>query len=288
MSVSANTIEKILKSILGFNINIQQQAGGCISNCYLVKTHDKKFFCKINSATKFPHLFEQEAKGLNLLGTSYKIKTPEIIDIYYEDDYQILLLEWIEEGERTTTFWKKFGSQLAELHSVTKDQFGLNINNYMGSVLQINEQTSDWNIFFIEQRLKPLVKACKQKGLLTAFHEQVFSTLYTQLPPFFKDVRPALVHGDLWNGNFMCNKNEEPVLIDPAAYYGIPAVDLGMTKLFGGFSRSFHEAYQYHSALSKNQDQQNKICNLYPLLIHLLLFGKSYLPQIEETIKDFK
>jgi fructosamine-3-kinase len=95
----------------------------------------------------------------------------------------------------------------------------------------------------------------------------------------------VLVHGDLWSGNFICDENHDPVLIDPAVYYGIAAVDLGMTTLFGGFSKEFYEAYAYHAPFPSNYEEQWRIAKLYPLLIHLILFGKSYLGEIEEILE---
>lgn len=287
MSIANKQLNKLLCETLGKKeITLQQQSGGCINQCFKVETDNQKFFCKVNSVSNLPQLFEVEAKGLELIKNSRVFNTPEVIKIFYKEDYQILILEWIEEGERTAGFWKKFGYTLAELHSIRSNEFGLEIDNYMGSVRQINNQNDEWSAFFIEQRLQPLIIACKEKSLFTTVHEEKFKNFYKKLPEYFQKVKPSLVHGDLWSGNFMCNKKEEPVLIDPAVYFGIPAVDIGMTKLFGGFNKLFYEAYQYHSGFSP-EDQQNKICNLYPLLIHLFLFGNSYLPQIEETIKEF-
>jgi fructosamine-3-kinase len=96
------------------------------------------------------------------------------------------------------------------------------------------------------------------------------------------------VHGDLWSGNFLCDAQSRPVLIDPAVYYGHRAVDIGMTHLFGGFDKRFYEAYQYHAALSNKHEEQWEVCNLYPLMIHLLLFGKSYLAAIEGIMKKYR
>ena len=101
------------------------------------------------------------------------------------------------------------------------------------------------------------------------------------------DEKPALLHGDLWSGNFMCNASSKPVLIDPAVYYGHRSMDLAMTTLFGGFRQTFYEAYNFHFPLPYNYEQQWAVCKLYPLLIHLYLFGLGYLPQIERTLKQF-
>jgi fructosamine-3-kinase len=109
--------------------------------------------------------------------------------------------------------------------------------------------------------------------------------LYQKLPQFFDDgEKPALLHGDLWSGNYMCSCTGTPLLIDPAVYYGHRCMDLAMTTLFGGFDAAFYEAYQHYFPLPKNYAVQREICNLYPLLIHLLLFGRSYLTSIQQTL----
>ena len=154
----------------------------------------------------------------------------------------------------------------------------------MGIVPQKNSAEKEWSLFFQKHRLMPLVKYCLDKNLLSSKHENQFHDLYDKLPSIFNIEEPSLLHGDLWSGNFMCNQYSEAVLIDPAVYFGHRSADLAMTTLFGGFDRSFYEAYHYHFPFPDNYQQQWDVCTLYPLLIHLLLFGKSYLHQIEETL----
>jgi protein-ribulosamine 3-kinase len=111
--------------------------------------------------------------------------------------------------------------------------------------------------------------------------------LYDKLPEIFPPEPSSLLHGDLWSGNFLCNEQSEPVLIDPAVYFGHRSVDLGMTTLFGGFDKSFYDAYAYWGTLPENYHEQWEVCNLYPLLIHLNLFGTGYLSSIAATLRRF-
>ena len=267
---------------------IQPVGGGCINQTYKVVTASAQFFCKVNSASKFPQMFEKEKNGLKLLAKQNIIKTPEVISYWVEDNHQILLLEWIEEAVTDNGFWKSFGEQLAALHKVSSETFGLDEDNFMGSVPQSNKQHNNWTSFFIEERLKPLLQLCTDSKLLTTKHLKQFESLYNRLPQIFDTEKPSLLHGDLWNGNFMCIAKAQPVLIDPAVYFGHCAIDLGMTTLFGGFDRSFYDAYNYHFPLSNNYKEQWQTANLYPLLIHLYLFGRSYLYQIEEILKNYQ
>ena len=200
---------------------------------------------------------------------------------------QILTLEWIEEGNRNDEFWKTFGQQLASLHQISTEEFGLKEDNYMGSVPQINRQEKNWVLFFRANRLEPLVKLCVNKTLLQPKHQEQFEILYQRLLQIFDNEKPALIHGDLWSGNYMCDKKGMPVLIDPAVYFGHRSVDLAMTTLFGGFHKSFYQVYHHYFPLPENYREQWNACNLYPLLIHLYLFGKSYLSKIEQTLDQF-
>ncbi|MDB5207603.1 MAG: fructosamine kinase family protein [Flavisolibacter sp.] len=286
-----NAIKQKLSEQLSLseNMTVAAVGGGSINETYQLNFGDRKIFCKLNSATMYPRLFLKEQAGLALIAKQGIIKTPSAIDCFEASGYQILLLEWIEEGERTQGFWKKFGEQLAALHQLTNNSFGLDEDNYMGSVPQQNNTETGWITFFIHQRLHPMINRCSEKNLLASTHHQQFEKLFVKLPDIFEPTeKPSLLHGDLWSGNFMCNQNKEPVLIDPAVYYGHRCMDLAMTTLFGGFHKSFYETYDYHFPFPANYKEQWAVCNLYPLLIHLYLFGRSYLPQIEQTLIRFK
>lgn len=287
-AMAINQLQKLLSNKLQVAVReLQTVGGGCINQTYKIITADKTYFCKVNSASKFPQLFQKERTGLLMIEKQGIINTPIVADYFIDNDYQILILEWIEEGSKNNQFWKLFGEQLALLHHVRNQRFGLEEDNFMGSVPQSNRQHISWISFFIEERLQPLVIACRQKYLLSANHADQFQILYQQLPKIFNDENPSLLHGDLWSGNFICDKESQPVLIDPAVYFGHRSTDLAMTTLFGGFDKSFYEAYHYHYPFPGNYKEQWEICNLYPLLIHLLLFGKSYLSQIRMILDRF-
>lgn len=261
--------------------------GGSINEAYRVRNGEETYFCKVNSATKFPQLFQGEKRGLELIEGQGILRTPRVLGLVEKDERQLLLMEWIEPGERTTAFWTRFGEQLAQLHRITREQHGLEEDNYMGSVPQRNTPATSWTAFFREHRLVPLVEECRRRNLLHSRHEQSFEKLYQRLRGIFEEEKPSLLHGDLWSGNFMCDANSRPVLIDPAVYFGHRSMDLGMTTLFGGFRQPFYEAYHHHYPFPSNYEEQWSVCNLYPLLIHLLLFGSSYRGQVEEIIERY-
>jgi protein-ribulosamine 3-kinase len=261
--------------------------GGSINHTYEVEAGDHSFFCKINAHSKFPGLFEAESRGLELLAAQRVIRTPSVIAYAITGDTQVLVLEWIGQGMRTDGFWRLFGQQLAALHSVHAEAFGLDDDNYMGALVQHNKKAKDWVGFFINQRLQPQLKLALDAGLMDKQQVQQFEKLYRKLPEIFPALPPSLLHGDLWSGNFLCDSNSRPVLIDPAVYYGHASVDLAMTTLFGGFDTVFYDAYRHYRQPAPNYREQWEVCNLYPLLIHLNLFGESYKPGILHTIRRY-
>jgi protein-ribulosamine 3-kinase len=269
-------------------------SGGSINETLRITAGNTEFFCKINATKTYPNLFEKEARGLEAIRQTACIRTPRHIDTFYFNDHQVLLLEWINGGRRTDAFWKLFGEQLARMH-LWKDKnagyqetFGFKEDNYMGALPQCNQPMNNWCHFFREQRLKPQLELALRQGLMPASLLPDFDKLYLKLPQLFADEPASFLHGDLWSGNFLCDASGQPVLIDPAVYFGHRSMDLGMTTLFGGFEEAFYEAYAYWYPLPPNYREQWEVCNLYPLLIHLNLFGRTYLASIESSVRRFR
>jgi fructosamine-3-kinase len=276
--------------------------GGSINETFRIENDSQQWFCKINSSEHFPSMFEKERNGLEFLRTSDAIKVPEVIWHGQENGKQILILEWIEQGVRSNGFWKRFGEQLAQLHSSSEGprltisrssdrdgqtRFGFHEDNYMGALPQLNSFKENWIEFFVQCRLEPQLQLAASNGLINKRQIEQFESLYKKLNKVFPIESPSPLHGDLWSGNFLCGKGEAPVLIDPAVYYGHRCIDLGMTRLFGGFDKIFYEAYDYHYSLPENFEEQADVCNLYPLLIHLNLFGSGYLSSIQSILYQF-
>jgi len=259
--------------------------GGSINQTFRLTTTGRSFFCKINAASAYPSLFAKESNGLQALAQANCIATPAVQGVYEYEDHQILLLEWIEGGIKTTEFWKNFGEGLAKLHAASNTSCGFHEDNYMGALPQVNTFTKNWCDFFREHRLKPQA-ALAGNALPPSLHAAL-ENLYNKLPSIFPSEPASLLHGDLWSGNFLCNEQSQPVLIDPAVYFGHRSMDLAMTTLFGGFDKAFYDAYAYWSPLPANYREQWEVCNLYPLLIHLNLFGSGYLSSIAAGLRRF-
>ena len=281
-------IEKILKKKTNTKkqFSWQSVSGGSINEAYKVLNTEAKFFVKVNTISIFKNGFKEEVEGLNFLNEN-KTLTPNVIAYGIKNKFAYLILEWIETGNKTDTFWNNFAQQLALLHQQKSDKFGLKTDNFMGELSQKNSYSNSFSHFFIENRLKPQVKMAYNNQLLSKTHLQHFENLYAKLDAIFPTEKPTAVHGDLWSGNFIANTKQKAVLIDPAVYYGHREIDLAMTKLFGGFSTVFYNTYNEIYPLENGFENRYEVYNLYPLLIHLNLFGKSYLHSIKSIISQF-
>ena len=232
-------------------------------------------------------MFEAEAAGLNVIAATNTIKTPEVFSIGSAGDQGFLLMQWIEAKRPTAVASQALGRRLALMHQCSAGYFGLNKNNYMGSLPQSNTKHHTWSLFFVEERLKPMVAIALQKRLLVSGDADAFEKLYAKLPGLFDEEPPSLIHGDLWAGNYLTDENAQPYLIDPAACYGHREFDLAMTTLFGGFSDDFYEAYDEAFPLQNDWRQRIALWNLYPLLVHLNLFGTGYLGQVRDCLTEY-
>jgi fructosamine-3-kinase len=162
----------------------------------------------------------------------------------------------------------------------------LDYNNYIGTFQQDNQYKSNWIDFFIENRLQP--QALQASELLGTEVMQQLDKLYNRLPELLTQGKPSLLHGDLWSGNFTVNEKGGVCLVDPATYFGNREIEIAFTKLFGGFEEDFYAAYQEVLPLDKGFfDSRVDIYNLYPLLVHVNLFGGWYIAQVRETLKRF-
>jgi len=268
-------------------LEIRSIGGGCINEAYSLKTNSGRFFIKYNSASAFPGMFEKEAAGLQLLAETKTIVVPEVIDTNEAGKYAYLLLNFIESGSEGRNFWHDFGTKLADLHRNTNKYFGLDHDNYIGSLVQKNTYHPDFFSFFISERIEPQLKEARNKGALSQGEKRYFDSLFNTLHNIIPVEKPALIHGDLWSGNYMVSANGSPCLIDPAVYYGHREADIAMTQLFGGFHPDFYSAYSQAWPMEKDWQKRIDIFNLYPLLVHVNLFGGSYARQVLQIIRQF-
>ena len=264
--------------------SIQSVAGGCISQCYKVQTNKDAFFLKINDSADHALLLEAEMKGLQLLSKAVTGITPAIIGSESLHNYSLLMLEWLEPGKPDALSWLRLAKELARLHLHTQSTFGLDHANFIGSLPQDNSPQHDWIDFFILRRLEPQLKRAIDDKKLPVEMNRSFEKLFARLEAFFPAEKPALLHGDLWSGNILTGSDAVFRLIDPAVYYGHREMDLAMTKLFGGFDTGYYDGYHEYFPLEAGWEDRIPVQQLYPLLVHINLFGGSYAAAVSRII----
>jgi fructosamine-3-kinase len=259
-------------------------AGGSINTCYYWPGEAAPLFVKVG-----PHAahaaFAAEADGLRELRASGKLRVPQVLATGVVDTAAFLALEWIEPGAGGAACERLLGEGLAALHSVTAPRFGWWRDNTIGRTPQVNEWCADWMEFFRERRLRPQLALAGRRGFSPLLGERG-ERLLEALPALLAGHRPraSLLHGDLWGGNWLASTAGEPVLFDPAVYYGDRETDLAMTRLFGGFGAAFHRAYERAAPLPAGAALRAELYNLYHVLNHANLFGGGYARQAHSII----
>lgn len=283
-----DNFKSYLSNVLSTPIkNISSISGGDISQAYKISTSNSDYFLKFNSAPDALTMFQTEAYGLQTIAKTNTIKTPKVIAYDRFENSAFLLLEFIESKPPSFEDFKNLGTQLAQLHQCTSESFGLDQDNFIGRLPQPNHKHKNWTDFYTHERLIPQLELAKQKGMLHHSECPNAEHIKNRLQPLLENIKPALLHGDLWSGNYLISKNGEPYVIDPALYYGHNEVDIAMSKLFGGFGEAFYESYFSFFHADEHTSARIEVYQLYHLLVHLNMFGRSYYGAVSAILKRF-
>ena len=266
--------------------------GGDINESFAIELSDGRVvFIKTNRAGALD-MFKAEERGLKAIKDTGTIGSPEVIcsGIYVDRAY--LMMDYVLGSSRQDDFWESFAHSLADMHRadtsslVHGGRFGFDIDNYIGAGVQINKPEDSWITFFTEHRIKPQIERAKHyfdKGAMAAADR-----LLNRIPDLLAEPEaPALIHGDLWSGNYVTGDDGYAWLIDPATYVGHPEADIAMTELFGGYDRRFYEAYRESGLIQPGYEDRRDLYNLYHMLNHLNLFGRSYYASVMRIIEQY-
>jgi len=257
--------------------------GGCINTGMILETRSgKTFFLKVNRSTP-ADMFTREAEGLQALCVDKGLRVPA--PFLWGESF--ILLEDLNPASPKKDYWVEFGHGLASLHENTESKFGFSHDNYIGSNPQINPWTEDGYYFFSEYRLSYQAHMAHEGGQLESEYVLQVEKLGSRLTEIIPEQPPSLIHGDLWTGNAISDRLGAPAIIDPATYYGWAEADLAMTTLFGSFPEEFYRAYEEKRPLTPGYRERFPIYNLYHLLNHLNLFGRSYLGQVMSILRRY-
>ena len=256
-------------------------------NCgtFSVTINDRKYFVKKGNSTSLS-IFEAEAEILEEISNLDAISVPKVMTIGIADEFAYLILEWLDLAPLSYKAAAKLGEGLSVIHRTTAEQFGWHCDNTIGLTPQINRQSSEWIDFWKKNRLGFQLKLAANNGYVGRLQE-LGQQLLEDCSVLFSGYRPvpSLLHGDLWHGNAACINGDQPVIYDPAGYYGDREADLAMATLFGGFPQSFFSAYEASWPLDAGYQVRREFYNIYHLLNHLNLFGGSYLHQTEKAME---
>ena len=280
-------IEQHIARATGRHFSIEQSqgvSGGDINTATRITAMGKEYFVKTNHL-RFGDMFAAEAEGLKEMAASNTIRVPEII-CYGDDGAQCyIVMEYLPLGGRPDS--RLLGEQLAAMHKVTAEDYGWYRDNTIGATPQHNGVHNDWVSFWREQRLGFQLELAARNGYggeLQALGDRLldgFGVLFSDYTP------PAsMLHGDLWSGNYGGLTGGEPVIFDPAFYYGDREADIAMTTLFGGFSADFYAAYQNAWPLDDGYRVRKTFYNLYHIINHANLFGGGYQGQAVAMMKQ--
>ncbi len=270
-------------------LGAERVAGGCIHQTARLSTNLQEDFFLKWAKGPVSDVFAAEADGLSALREATDLTVPEVIGHSGAGENPAwLLLEYVPHGSSAPDYAERLGDGLAALHEAREGPYGWHRSNYIGSLPQTNTTTDDWPAFWWAERLEPQLALARDNGRLPG-PDQDWVTLESELPTLLagasNDGR-SFLHGDLWSGNVYPGPDGEPVLVDPAVYRGHREVDLAMTELFGGFSRAFYAAYEDRQPLMDGYvDGRRPVYQLYPLLVHVNLFGGSYVNSTEEALR---
>ncbi|GGO86848.1 fructosamine kinase [Marinobacterium nitratireducens] len=262
---------------------IARLGGGSFAEVARLELHDgSRLLLKRYRASEAEKV-ASEARGLLDLGHCSGLRVPTVLYQYGD----CLLLEYIDSAGAADDFWQRLGEGLAQLHAQGKPAFGYGIDTFCGGTRQPNAQLADGYRFFAERRLLHGAALCFDSGLLSLRDVQAIESVAAGLERWLPAQAPALLHGDLWSGNVLAGPGGEPVLIDPAVYWGWPEADLAMTRLFGGFGDAFYDAYRGRRPLEPGWEERAPLYNLWHLLNHLYLFGASYKAAIRDLCRRY-
>lgn len=261
-------------------------SGGDINSAFLLEGKNARYFVKFNRA-ELVEMFAAEFAALTEISQTKTVKVPTPITYGQTANESFLVLEFIELKRANSQSDRQLGEQLALLHLQKQPFFGWHIDNTIGSTPQPNSRSENWLTFWREQRLGFQIKLATQKGYCSQL-QNLGEKLCDRLDDFFTDYtpQPSLLHGDLWGGNTAVTLENQPIIFDPASYYGDREADLAMTELFGGFGRDFYAAYNDIWQLDAGYKTRKTLYNLYHILNHVNLFGGGYASQAKNMMQQ--
>ncbi len=282
-------LRKALERSLGVGIVAGTPVrGGDVAVSYAVDLDDgRRVFAKTHTAAP-PGFFTTEAAGLEWLRAAAAVPVPEVLAVS-DDVPNHLVLEWITEGPPDRETDLALGTALARLHRAGAPSFGREDRRTTGSRGLPNEPCATWSEFYATNRLLPLAKLARESGALRRPASAALEVLAGRLEKFGGAPEPpARLHGDLWAGNRLVDRDARSWLIDPAAHGGHREFDLAMMRLFGGFGADCFAAYADAFPLADGWEGRVALHQIAPLVVHAIKFGGGYVGAATNAINQYR
>ena len=284
-------LNRLIEPLYGAKVETSfATSGGSINQTQLLNlTNGQRIFLKQNPSPP-TDFFLSETRGLKLLSqVKNGPRIPKPLAVQSVSRPTFILLEYIESSSEDENFAEKLALSLAELHRMSQEHYGLDHDNYIGSTPQKNALEKDGIVFFRDQRIDFQRQLARRSGLLPVTIDKEIDSLCDELGKFLNisGEKPALLHGDLWSGNYFPDSEGKPCVFDPAVYYGLREADLAMTELFGRLPQKFYDVYQEVFPMNPGYEERKDLFNLYHLLNHLNIFGSSYLSSVQQIVKRY-
>ncbi|AMW08391.1 fructosamine kinase [Streptomyces qaidamensis] len=229
-----------------------------------------------------PGAARAEAAGLRWLAAAGSVPLPGV----HGHEEGRLVIDRIAQGRPSREAAVRFGRDLAALHAAGAPAFGASppggpVDAYIGLAPMRNERGTDWPPWYAEQRVLPYLRRAVDQGTVLAGEAAVVERLCERLPALAGPAEPpARLHGDLWSGNVLWAADGRVWLIDPAAHGGHRETDLAMLRLFGcPHLERVLDGYQEVAPLADGWAGRVGVHQLFPLLVHAVLFGRDYAEQ---------
>jgi fructosamine-3-kinase len=266
-------------------VGIEPMGGGCVSEVYsvyldggqrVIAKHDEE-------ATAF---LTTEADMLRYLATETRLPVPKVLFA----SPTLLLMEHVKGSSRFSARAEEHAAELlAALHGISNPEYGFHQDTVIGGLRQPNAPTPSWLDFFRDQRLLYMSNEAAREGRLPQATLARIERLCAHLDDWLSEPeQPSLLHGDVWTTNILADGDRITAFLDPAIYFGHPEIELAFTRLFGTFGRAFYDRYRQLRPIAPGFfEERCDLYNLYPLLVHVRLFGGSYVASVQHTLEQY-
>ena len=278
-------LKEIITDVTGCNpLKLRPMGGGCVADVReVILENGESIVAKIGDVGAN---LELEGFMIQYLRNFGGLPVPDII--FAADD--LLLMTLVKNAGGLTGATQKHAAELlAKLHSVTASQFGFERSTVIGGLRQSNDENKSWISFFRDQRLMDMAQQGLDSGRLPTNLMSRIEMLAGKLEIWLEDTAsPSLIHGDMWGGNVLSYNGKISGFIDPAIYYADAEIELAFSTMFNTFGSDFFDRYaEFHKIRPGFFEERKDLYNLYPLLVHVRLFGGSYVSSVEQTLKRF-